>query len=97
MRFIGKVYVMDVLDAIVVSGYVIEAELDGEEPGETYEFSQTYAGRGDNVAQEWLAYALHQHLLNGRTPPPGGQTTGPTTEGVHSISGSGDSHPIRVR
>jgi hypothetical protein len=97
MRYIGKVYVMDVLDHVVVSGYVIAAELDNEEPEETYEFSETYAGRGDNVAEEWLAHALHQHLLNRNHPPRGGVATGGSTGDVHSISGSGDSHPMRVR
>lgn len=67
MRYVAKIHVLDVLDQIVVSGYVYDADgavRDGEAP---LEFTYQSPGRGVSEPVAWLAtslYAAIQQMTN---------------------------------
>lgn len=58
MRYVSKIHVLDVMDQIVVSGYVHASEgLDGWSP-DVWEFSWQCPGVGLCEPEEWLQDAL---------------------------------------
>lgn len=63
MRYVAKIHVLDILDTVVVSGYVHEyPDLQGE-PVEQHDFSESVPSRGVDDWKAWLAVALYQTLM----------------------------------
>jgi hypothetical protein len=54
--------VLDVLDQIVVSGYVYEADVDGPAGEAPFEFTYQVPGKGSDDPVEWLRDAVHRAL-----------------------------------
>lgn len=68
MRYVAKIHVLDVMDQIVVSGYVYDSDgpvQDGEAP---LEFTYQVPGVGADEPLAWLLNALDRALVN-VTPP----------------------------
>ena len=72
MRYVGKIYVMDVLDQVVVSGYVHEyPDMPGTEP-ETLEFTWQVPGAGIPEPVGWLRDALSRAVPRATPATPAG-------------------------
>lgn len=90
MRYVAKIYVTDVMDQVVVSGYVFDADSQSNPDHETVEFTYQEAGVGLDDPMAWLLNSLYRCLVSqqspgrvaGRGPVPNG--------GSYTISGSGD-------
>ena len=89
MRYVAKIHVLDVLDTVVVSGYVHEHDsLNGWSP-ETYEFSYSTPGVGLSDPYEWLTEALQQAVRQMRQQD-SNQSWSPAADGgPHTVSESG--------
>jgi len=64
MRYVAKIHVLDVLDQVVVSGYVYDAEggvRDGEAP---LEFCYQVPGRGIDNPLDWLFLSLYSAFMS---------------------------------
>jgi len=73
MRFVAKVHVLDVMDQVVVSGYVYDADgpvRDGEAP---LEFTYQAPGTGINEPLPWLLNSLYRALVAEQHPPQRGR------------------------
>lgn len=73
MRYVAKIYVMDVLDEVVVSGYVFDADPLTDPDHTPTEFSFTGAGKGLDDPLKWLHWHVYEALQKELTPPPRGQ------------------------
>jgi hypothetical protein len=58
MRYVAKIYVMDVMDQLVVSGYVHAADDFQQEPPDMCEFTWQVPGKGVTEPVAWLRDAL---------------------------------------
>lgn len=86
MRYVAKIHVLDVLDQIVVSGYVYDADgpvRDGEPP---LEFCYQVPGVGADEPLAWLLNGLYRALVSERSPAREGVTDGAPARGGHRIS-----------
>jgi len=63
MRYVAKIHVLDVMENIVVSGYVFDADPLSNPDHDTYEFSVDTAGLGLDDPLVWLVTALQRGLL----------------------------------
>jgi len=68
MRYVAKVHVLDVLDEIVISGYVIDSDPLSNPDGHSWEFAYQVASFGLDDPAEWLLTALGRMLLDSRHP-----------------------------
>lgn len=90
MRYVAKLHVLDVMDQVVVSGYVHEQDAQGEWSPEVTEFSYSWPGRGIDDQVAWLAVALGQAALR-MTRPPAGKAAGGRAEGApYTLYETGD-------
>jgi len=90
MRYVCKIHVLDVLDSVVVSGYVhAHDSLTGWAP-DTYEFSYATPGVGLDDPYEWLTKALYQAILQMTQEPQRSRDGAPGDGGLHTISETGD-------
>jgi hypothetical protein len=62
MRYVAKIHVLDILEEVVVSGYVYDADPLTNPDVVTYEFSQTVGGRGLDDPLGWLHWHLYDAL-----------------------------------
>lgn len=63
MRYVAKIHVLDVMDQVVVSGYVYDADgpvQDGEGP---LEFTYQAQGTGIDEPLPWLLNSLYRCLV----------------------------------
>lgn len=90
MRYVAKIYVLDVLDQVVVSGYCYDADASSLEGPPTWEFSYSHHGIGLDDDHEWLAWALYQACLDMAEPAARRANDGSGDGGAYIISGSGD-------
>lgn len=90
MRYVAKIHVLDVLDTVVVSGYIHEHDsLDGWAP-DAYEFSYATPGVGLDDPYEWLTKALYQAITQ-MTQQDSNQSWSPAADGgPHTLSETGD-------
>lgn len=68
MRYVAKIHVLDVLDQVVVSGYVYDADgavRDGEPP---LEFTLQAPGVGLSEPLPWLLNSLYRCLVAEQRP-----------------------------
>lgn len=68
MRFIAKIHVLDVMDTVVVSGYVFDADPLTDPDHEATEFACTLDGLGLDDPSEWLDDALKRAFQIMDTP-----------------------------
>lgn len=90
MRYIAKVHVLDVMDQVVVSGYVYDADgpvQDGEAP---LEFTYQCPGTGLSDPLAWLLNSLYRALVQGTTPGRGNSPGAVRMGGSHTVSETGD-------
>jgi hypothetical protein len=59
MRYIAKIHVLDVLDHVVVSGYVYDADPLSDPDHEPLEFTYESAGKGLDDRLVWLQWHLY--------------------------------------
>lgn len=90
MRYVAKIHVLDVMDQIIVSGYVYDADgpvRDGEPP---LEFTYQVPGVGHDDPLVWLLNGLYRALID--QPPAGaaGLRRAGSQGVLDTISGSGD-------
>ena len=97
MRFIAKIHVMDVLDCVVVSGYVYDCEAQRDGDGHVDEFTLTAKGVGLSEPRAWLLNSLYRCLV-AEQDPQSGDVLGASRMGrLHTISGTGDTGELPVR
>lgn len=90
MRYVAKIHVLDVLDTVVVSGYIHEHDsLNGWAP-EVYEFSYATPGVGLSDPYEWLDKALEQALAQMRQQDSNASWSPAADGGPHTVSETGD-------
>ncbi len=68
MRYVAKIHVMDVLDQVVVSGYVFDADPMTDPDHEPTEFVWQAPGRGLDDPISWLHWHVYEALQNAKTP-----------------------------
>jgi hypothetical protein len=68
MRYVAKIHVLDVLEKVVVSGYVLDTDPLSNPDHETYEFSVDTAGLGMDDPLIWLVTTLQRCLLEMTKP-----------------------------
>ena len=89
MRYVAKIHVLDVLDRIVISGYIHgHGESLGEAP-EIHEFSYSVPGVGLSDPYEWLTKALYEAVLQMTQEPQRARDGAPGDGGLHTLSGLG--------
>lgn len=59
MRYVAKIHVLDVLDQVVVSGYVYDADPITDPDHEPREFTYEVPGRGLDDPITWLQWHLY--------------------------------------
>jgi hypothetical protein len=90
MRYVAKVHVLDIMDQVVVSGYVLDTDAGSDPDHEPHEFSYTVRGVGVSDPHAWLLNSLYRALVSQETPPRKGLETGPPVGGAYTISETGD-------
>jgi hypothetical protein len=68
MRYVAKVHVLDVLDQIIVSGYVLDADDWTNPDHETTEFTYQIPGTGLSEPLPWLLNALYRGMVSEQRP-----------------------------
>lgn len=69
MRYVAKIHVMDVMDQVVVSGYVYDADPLTDPDHEPLEFSFQSPGKGLDDKVAWLVWHVYEALQAQHTPP----------------------------
>jgi len=69
MRYSGKIYLHDVLDQVIVSGYVVDCDPLSSPDHEAYEFAWQVPGTGENDPLTWLLLALGRASIQAATAP----------------------------
>lgn len=91
MRYVGKLHVLDILDTVVVSGYVHEHDsLNGWSP-DVWEFSYVTPSYGENDPLDWLSRALFSMLAQMRQEDLQATWRSSADGGPHTVSGMPDS------
>jgi hypothetical protein len=90
MRYVAKVHVLDIMDQVVVSGYVVDCDAGSDPDHEPHEFSYTVRGTGLSDPRAWLLNSLYRALVSEETPARGGTEPGPPAGGLHTLSETGD-------
>jgi len=95
MRYVAKVHVLDVMDEICISGYVVDADPMTDPDHEAYEFAYQVPSLGIEDPAAWLLNALYRALVSQKSPPRAAEV-GTPAEGVpHTLSEAGDrAHPV---
>lgn len=96
MRYVAKIHVLDVLEEIVVSGYVFDADPLTDPDHDVTEFAYTVAGKGVSDPMDWLFTALYQALAFQRGKAPTRRGRGSLDGGSHTISDVGQPRPGAV-
>lgn len=60
MRYVAKIHVLDMLDTVVVSGYIYDADPLSDPEHEPIEFTVSTPGRGLDDKRTWLQWHLYQ-------------------------------------
>jgi hypothetical protein len=69
MRYVAKIHVMDVLEDVVVSGYVFDADPMTSPDHEPTEFAFTSRGKGLDDPVSWLVWHVYEALQAQNSPP----------------------------
>lgn len=68
MRYMAKIHVMDVMDEVVVSGYVYDADPMTDPEHESWDFTYSVKGIGLDDKAAWLLNALYRALVTRDIP-----------------------------
>ena len=90
MRYVAKIHVMDVMDQVVVSGYVFDADPLTSPDHEAHEFTFQAPGRGLDDPIAWLIWHVYEALQKETTTARGGRNGGGRMGGSHTLSGTTD-------
>lgn len=90
MRYVAKIHVLDVLDQVVVSGYIYDADVMSSPEHEPTEFTYSTAGTGISEPLPWLLNSLYRCLVAEQRPAPGEQNGAPRGGSPYTVSGTGD-------
>lgn len=71
MRYIAKIHVLDVMDKVVVSGYVYDADPITDPDHEVHEFTYEAPGTGLDEPLPWLLNSLYRALVQTQNRPSG--------------------------
>lgn len=71
MRYVAKIHVIDVLDQVVVSGYVYDADPVSSPDHEATDFSVQSKGKGLDDPQAWLRWHVYDALQKWTNPARG--------------------------
>ena len=63
MRYIAKIHVLDVMDEVVVSGYVYDADVMENPDHEVLDFSYSVPGLGLEDPIAWVLNALYRAFV----------------------------------
>lgn len=63
MRYVAKIHVLDVMDKIVVSGYVYDADPLSDPDHNVVDFAYDVLSYGRDDAMDWLTSALYSALV----------------------------------
>lgn len=69
MRYTAKIYVSDVMDQVVVSGYVVDCDPYSDPDHQAVDFTYQGQGFGDSDPLQWLSRALRNAAPLMSTPP----------------------------
>lgn len=69
MRYVAKVHVTDVLDQIVISGYVVDCDEMTDPDHQAFDFTYQVPGVGQPTARVWLVDALARAMIQAKTQP----------------------------
>lgn len=69
MRYVAKIHVIDVMDQVVVSGYVYDADPLTDPDHTPLEFSYQAPGVGLDEPLTWLLNSLYRCLVAEQRPP----------------------------
>lgn len=67
MRYVAKVHVLDVMDSVIVSGYVYDADPLTDPDHTTVDFTFEAPGVGLSDPMAWLLNSLYRCLVNETT------------------------------
>lgn len=90
MRYVAKIYVLDVMDQVAVSGYVYDSDPKTDPDHTPVEFTFTGTGKGLDDPVSWLVWHVYEALQAMTNPRHSGGIGGSWMGGPHTISGSGD-------
>lgn len=90
MRYVAKIHVLDVMDQVVVSGYVYDADVLTDPDHLATEFTYSAPGIGLSEPLAWLLNSLYRCLVHEQTPAQSRESRGLQMGGPHIISGSSD-------
>lgn len=96
MRYIAKVHVLDVMDQVVISGYVVDADPLTDPDHEAWEFSYQVPSLGLDEPAAWLLNALYRAIVSEQETARSGRGNGLPMGGRHTLSGRGDIFPPSV-
>lgn len=96
MRYVAKIHVLDILDTVVVSGYVHEHDsMNGWSP-DVWEFSYVTPSYGLNDPLDWLVQALRSAIAQARQEDLEASWRPSADGGAHTVSETPDSRPGSV-
>lgn len=87
MRYVSKIYILDWLDEIIVSGYVFDQDPLTNPEHEKWEFSAQIKGVGMDGEANWLLNSLYRALVAEQRPAREGPGGAVPMGGPHIISG----------
>jgi hypothetical protein len=96
MRYVAKLHVLDVMDQVVVSGYVYDADDSSDPDHVAVEFTYQTRGTGISEPLPWLLNSLYRCLVSEETPSRITHEAGSPTGGAHTLSETGDLRRNRV-
>lgn len=91
MRYIAKIHVLDVMENVVVSGYVYDADETTSPDHDVLEFTYQARGTGINEPLPWLLNSLYRCLVAEERPTPSRRAWGVPMGVPHTLSEAGDS------
>jgi hypothetical protein len=68
MRYVAKIHVLDVMDEVVVSGYVFDADTHSSPDHDVTEFAYSVKSMGLDDPAAWLLNALYRALVSRDVP-----------------------------
>ena len=89
MRYVAKIHVLDVMDSVVVSGYVFDADPLTDPDHDVTEFAFTVPGMGVSDPYAWLLNSLYRALVSEQSPGSLRDAGALVDGGPHTVSGLG--------
>jgi hypothetical protein len=96
MRYVAKIHILDVMDSVVVSGYVFDADDYSNPDHDTVEFAFSVNGVGVSDPYAWLLNSLYRALVKEQSPGSLRDAGALVDGGPHTISGLGQDRQERV-